>query len=325
MIPPWPLGRAKGRCSWLFVPRKGLFEAYFPAPYDWCNRGPGSRFGLWRFLMKGLWLVGVLGVWLMEVPAHAGSDPKVALKMSQALEYLNKKGLYLPKNAVAELRSAVETAPGKEDALAWLLLGRAHLENNDLDSAGSSVDAAERLGVSGRLAEAGWAKKFFTEFRERFGAIKVLDAPCARITFAAGLVAPLTGDKKKILEERVPGWAQGRLTRASANLVFLPATLYKLGDKEVQVSASRVAQVTMADIGARCDEPSPPLPVDSVAVNRDRAGSDSKEDQQPPGGGVSWLWWVAAGVAVAAGGTAGVLLATKKQVYDYDFSPPGAP
>jgi hypothetical protein len=257
---------------------------------------------------------------ILVVVLSAGAMPKLALAADAQLAHDMKQAqLYLesgvPGRAIALLeKDTANGGAGQSDAMTWLLLARAYAANQQLDKAGEAVTRAESLGVDARLKEQPWAESFYTDFRGKYGALQIIDAPCDAVSVPIKLAAPTTAEKQKILEG-VPGWTQKKLTRATNLPIYLPVASFRLGETVVEIEAGKTVKLAAGEAAATCEVIATIAPASEVV---EQGGStDSAQSSQD----LSWLWWVAGGVAVAAGGTAGVLLATRSTVYNYDFTP----
>lgn len=241
--------------------------------------------------------------------APSTSNPQLAHDMKQAQLYIESG---VPARAIALLEKDTAGDAAKSDAMAWLLLAKAYAANQQLDKAGEAVTRAESLGIDARLKETPWAQAFYAEFRERYGAVQIIDAPCEAVSVPIKLAAPTTAEKQKVLEG-VPGWTQKKLTRQTKLPIYLPVASFRLGEAVVDIEPGKTVKLSAGEVAATCES----LATVAPALDPGKGAGSAKVSEEPQD--LTWLWYVLGGVAVAAGGTAGVLLATRSTVYNYPF------
>lgn len=258
--------------------------------------------------------VALAAIDVAAIAAPPASNPQLAHDMKQAQLYIESG---VPARAIALLEKDTAGDAAKSDALAWLLLARAYAANQELDKAGFAVTNAEALGVDARLKEASWAQPFYTEFREKYGAVQIIDAPCEAVSVPIKLAAPTTAEKQKVLEG-VPGWTQKKLTRQTKLPIYLPVASFRLGEAVVDIEAGKTVKLAAGEVGATCEN----LVAVAPALDPGKAGKGSAKVSEEPQD-LTWLWYVLGGVAVAAGGTAGILVATTREERRYSFETAG--
>lgn len=244
-------------------------------------------------------------------PADAATKAQRKLdhKVEQALLYI---GMKLPERAKETLQDVVSTEPGKSDALAWLGLARANYALQRLDEAGQALGRAEGLGAAKRLSEKKWAAKFYGEFKERVGSVRLRGVKCKQVKFRAKLATPMVNPGKRALLGALPGWRQKELERPTSTPFFLPAGQYFLGKTRVRVIAGEETGITGPEVEAQCTDLPKIAAVDPKGGTGATTTGPGPQAPAPNFLADNWVW-LAVGLVAVAGGTTAAMAATRER------------
>ena len=212
-------------------------------------------------------------------------------------------------NAIQLLTSISESDEGAADPRVWLMLGRAHFRNRNLDAAGMAISNARKLnGGPGDLPDQRWVQPLLSIFEEAAGAVVIRTEKTRDLLFDWAPVTRMLGERKRLLLKLVQeGAAEATpLLKKSNTEFYLPAGRHTIGGRDIDVVAGEVAEVDGQTIKT----------LNTVVNLAGDAGSlDDKSPGSDEGDGESWfernallVGLVGGGVLVAAA-TTGALIA----------------